>query len=240
MDSNENRLLRLLPGPLMGTVHLAASSAAIALLGDRGARSALRAALLIAIFAAVSGCGERSGDDAQRAAAKAASSARDIDVPPPAAQEIAKPVGAAAIIGRTMPPYPEGLTEVQGVCVPGSEDPERICDYGIAVLGRETMEQSPPGVYLVASRNAEPDAQQPLWKITDALDAPAAHDGHELQLGGCRLDGKLHSDVVALVRHSGAEYSSDIAWAKRLNVETGKFVDVELDDVDCLDPGYGV
>jgi hypothetical protein len=238
MGSNESRMCGQAFRSCIYAARAATASIVIAARRDRHADSALRAMLLIAVLAATSACGERSANDAERAAAEVAS-ARDTNLPPPAADEAAKPAGAAAIVGRTMPPYPEGLAEVQGVCVPGGEDPERICDFGIAVLGRETTENS-PGIYLVASRNAEPDAQYPLWKITDALDAPTANAGHELQLGGCRLDGELRSDVVALVRHGSTEYSADIGWAKRLNIETGKFVDVELGRVDCIDPGFGV
>lgn len=239
MGLKGNRMLRLMPRSLLCAAHVAATTTAIAMRRDRRATSTLRTALSIALLVTISACAQRDADDAARAETKAAS-ARGIDVPPPAAEEIAKPVGAAAIVGRMMPPYPEGLIEVQGVCVPGGEAPERICDFGIAVLGREAIEPSTSGAYLVASRNVEPDAQQPLWKITDALDAPIATAGHELQLGGCRLDGELRSDVVALVRHGASEYSADIGWAKRLNIETGKFLDIELDRVDCIDPGYGI
>jgi hypothetical protein len=203
---------------------------------SRALRMTLTAAVLAMLLA---GCTER----ATEAKAPAATSAPEVvDEPaasPPVAEAV-KPPDAAALIGTTMPPYPQGLTEVQGVCVPGGEAPERVCDYGLAVLGRELTETSPTNVYLVASRNVDPEASQPQWTITDALDAPENETGYELQLGGCRLENELRSDIVAFVRHSDAEYSSDITWVKRFDARTGKFADIERDRVDCINAGYGI
>ncbi|TXI50891.1 MAG: hypothetical protein E6Q50_02725 [Lysobacter sp.] len=165
---------------------------------------------------------------------------RVAETPPPAADEVAEVGDAASLIGRTLPPYPQGMSEVQGVCVPGGEQPERICDYGMAVLGREATDGTAVGVYLIASANTDPDAKQPVWRVTDALDAPRAEGGQELQLGGCRLDGDVRNEIVALVRHGDQEYSADVAWAKRLDIASGKFLAVELSRVDCVNAGYGV
>ncbi len=203
---------------------------------------ALRTTLTVAILATAIGCSERAVEDAKPLATTPApvDQTAQVDAPSPMAESVDKAAGAAALIGLTMPPYPKGLTEVQGVCVPGGEAPERVCDFGLAVLGREFAERSPANVYLVASRNADPEAQQPQWTITDALDTPAESAGRELQLGGCRLDGELRSDVVALVRHSDNEYSSDITWVRRLDTATGKFAEIELKRVDCINSGYGI
>ncbi len=197
------------------------------------------AALLVALSAcADGGRGDRSTP--ATAAKTPPAVARDAEAPPPVAEENGDVDTAAALIGRTLPPYPQGLNEVQGVCVPGGEQLERICDYGLAVLGHETIDPMPTGVYLIASANAEPDAKQPLWRVTDALDAPSAKAGYELQLGGCRLGGALRNEIVAVVRFGDTEYSADIAWAKRLDIATGKFVAVDLARVDCVNVGYGV
>jgi hypothetical protein len=199
-----------------------------------------RTIVVFAIVIGLLGCRERPAVDAKPMPATEPSSAGTAIAPPPAAEEYAPPAAQAALIGRTIPPYPQGLAEVQGVCVPGGEAPERICDFGIAVLGREGADLEPDGVYIIASRNADPDARQPSWVVTDALDAPIADAGRELQLGGCRLDGELRNDIVALVRHGEGEYSADIGWARRLEIASGKFVDVALRRVDCQNPGFGV
>ncbi len=186
------------------------------------------------------GCSERAQDDPKALSKTQTDTEQAPDVPPIADEERLVGVGQADLIGRTMPPYPQGLAEVQGVCVPGGPQPENICDFGIAVLGRENAEVEETGAYLVASRNATPDANQPSWVVTDALDTPVSPTGAELQLGGCRLDGEFRSDIVAVVAYDDNEYSTQIAWAKRLDIATGKFVEIELKRIDCLNPSYGV
>lgn len=196
---------------------------------------------LVVLLVALAACADGDdGGDAAPATQMPPTVERGAEATPPVAVETGDVDTAATLIGRTLPPYPQGLSEVQGVCVPGGEQLERICDYGLAVLGYETIEPAPTGVYLIASANAEPEAKQPLWRVTDALDAPQTKAGYELQLGSCRLDGAQHNDIVALVRFGDAEYSSDIAWAKRLDIATGKFVALELARVDCVNVGYGV
>lgn len=197
-------------------------------------------ALAVSLVAtvALSACG-RSGDAPPKAQTPAPAE-RVAETPAPAGEEVADVGAAASLIGRTLPPYPQGMNEVQGVCVPGGEQPERICDYGMAVLGREATDGTAVGVYLIASANTDPEAKQPAWRVTDALDAPRAEGGQELQLGGCRLDGEMRNEIVALVRHGDQEYSADVAWAKRLDIASGKFVAVELSQVDCVNAGYGV
>lgn len=195
---------------------------------------------LVALLVALTACADGSDGDAAPATKTPTTAERGAEATPAAEEENGDVDTAATLIGRTLPPYPQGLSEVQGVCVPGGEQLERICDYGLALLGYETIEPAPTGVYLIASANAEPDAKQPLWRVTDALDAPQAKAGYELQLGGCRLDGALRNDIVALVRFGEGEYSSDIVWAKHLDIATGKFVGLELARVDCVNVGYGV
>jgi hypothetical protein len=219
-------------------------------------RTALRAVLMLVVLSTALGCRRGSEEGAaeavgaaqapthtsvpaQATAEKSAASVAESALPPPAASEGPKPA-AAALIGQTMPPYPEGLVEAQGVCVSGGEGLERVCDFGIAVLGRENGEYT-SSMYLVASRNADPDASRPEWNITDAIDAPVAKEGYDLQLGACRVDGEMRGDIVALVRHSEEqEYSSDIAWKKSHDAKSGKFADIDRGRVDCVNPGYGL
>jgi hypothetical protein len=147
---------------------------------------------------------------------------------------------ALALIGRTVPPYPDGLGELQGGCVPGGDTIERACDFGLAVIGDNVGEDSATARYLIASRNTDSAAETPTWQISDAVDAPALAAGFELQLLGCRINGEDDSGLVAAVRYGEDEYSSDITWARRYDTASGKLADVPLDQVDCGNPGYGV
>lgn len=149
--------------------------------------------------------------------------------------------GAAALVGSRMPPYPDGLAEIVGSCVPGGEGLERVCDYGLAVLGRGDRDAgTATWVYLVGSRSTDPAADTPVWEITDALDVPVK-EGYQLQMADCRIDGQPARSVTALVRHAnGQEYSADIAWARHYDTASGKFMEIGGAKVDCVDPGAGV
>ena len=59
---------------------------------------------------------------------------------------------AVELVGKTMPPYPDGLREVGGACLSDSTDAGHVCDYSIGLL---------------ADANADPDAE-PLMRYVIA------------------------------------------------------------------------
>jgi len=182
------------------------------------------------------------GERAPQAAPAAAASSAATDTPPAQAEPAAAPVaGAAALIGMRVPPYPDGLLDIVGSCIPGGEGLDHVCDYGMTVLGRGDRDAgTAQGVYLVGSRNTDTAADSPVWEITDAVDMPVS-DGYQLQIADCRIDGQPSRGVAALVRHGdGGEYSADIAWARRYDTASGKFVETGDAKVDCVDPAAGV
>lgn len=185
--------------------------------------------------------GERAPDATAEPVAPAAAAPATADAQPARAYTAAATVaGAAALIGTRVPPYPDGLLDLVGSCIPGGEGLDHVCDYGMSVLGRGDRDAgTAQGVYLVGSRNADTAAPSPVWEITDAIDMPAS-DGYQLQIADCRIDGQPARDLAALVRHGGQEYSADIAWARRYDTASGKFVEVGDAKVDCVDPGAGV
>lgn len=149
--------------------------------------------------------------------------------------------GEGSLVGLDMPPYPDGLRELQGTCLSDSDDPARVCDYGIAVLG--TMDE--PDVdavprHIVAQRSLGRDGDLPRWRITDAVPYPQTGKDYWLQIGTCRVDGKDDGNVAALVRHADAEYSDDVTRAWRLDFGSGRLQDIDPASVDCLNEGLGV
>lgn len=200
-------------------------------------------ALLLSLLLGACADGERTADTAPAASTDAGA---DADSPQTVPADTAAPAStsavanAAALVGVRVPPYPGGLIDIVGSCVPGGEGLEHVCDYGISVLGHGDRDSgTAQGVYLVGSRNTDPAADMPVWEITDALDMPAA-DGYLLQIADCRLDGQPSRSVAALVRHGGEEFSTDIAWARLYDTATGKFVETGSAKIDCIDPGAGV
>ena len=152
------------------------------------------------------------------------------------------PAAAVELAGRTVPPYPGGLQDVGGACVSDSPDPAHVCDFSIGVLADAAAgtDDEPALRYVVAGRMAGRDGTHALWKITDVLPYPTVGRGYSWQAGSCRVDQVDDGKVIALVNHSaGQEYLTDIAWARRLDLHSGKFSVLDPARVDCLNEGFG-
>lgn len=157
------------------------------------------------------------------------------------------PMGIAAaelpLIGKTMPPYPEGLREVGGICLADSSNPGAVCDYSIGLLADTSRDHDAAAVmrYVVAGRMQGRDGTTALWKITDALPYPVVAQDYFWQAGSCRVDRVEDSKVIAVLRHDlEQEYSGDVAWARKLDLKSGKFVIVDPARVDCINESFGL
>ena len=145
-------------------------------------------------------------------------------------------------VGRTLPPYPAGLQELQGACLAGGPGIAHVCDHSIAVLGHRPSDpaRQPVARWVVSSRNVDRAARQPRWLVTDAIEVPKPRAGYELQIGTCRVDGVDAPDIVAFVRHREDEISRDVRWVRRYDLATGKLASVEAGRVDCINEAAGL
>ncbi len=149
---------------------------------------------------------------------------------------------AVELVGKTMPPYPEGLREVGGACLSDSIDADHVCDYSIGLLADASADPDAEPVmrYVTAGRLAGRDGPLALWKITDAQAYPKVAKGFSWQAGTCRVDKVGDARVIAVVRQGlEPEYLTDVAWARRLDLKSGKFAVVDPARVDCINEGYG-
>jgi len=151
------------------------------------------------------------------------------------------PTAAADLVGKVMPPYPDGLEELGGSCVSASTDRARVCDYSVGVLA------SPPDAsglsvprYVVAGRLAGRDGPRARWEITDAVPYPAGRQDYYLQFGTCRVEGKDDPRVAAIVRQhdTATEWLKDVAWAGRLRLPDARFDVLDARAVDCINEAY--
>ena len=150
--------------------------------------------------------------------------------------------GAVELIGKTVPPYPEGLQDIGGSCLSDSTDPEHVCDFSIGLLAdaHTDPEAEPVLRYVIAGRMAGREGPLALWKITDAQAYPKVATGFFWQAGSCRVDKVDDAKVIAIVRQAAEqEYLTDIAWARRLDLKSGKFSVLDPARVDCINEGYG-
>lgn len=151
-------------------------------------------------------------------------------------------VVAVELVGKTMPPYPDGLREVGGACLSDSTDAGHVCDYSIGLLADANADPDaePLMRYVIAGRMAGRDGPLALWKVTDAQAYPDVAKGFSWQAGTCRLDKVDDPRLIAVVRQGlEQEYLRDVAWARRLDLESGKFVAIDPARVDCINEGYG-
>lgn len=150
--------------------------------------------------------------------------------------------GAVELIGKTVPPYPEGLQDVGGSCLSDSADPEHVCDFSIGLLADAGTDSNAEPVlrYVVAGRMAGREGPLALWKITDMQPYPKVGKGFFWQAGSCRVDKVDDAKLIAVVRQdTEQEYLTDVAWARRLDLKSGKFSVVDPVRVDCVNEGYG-
>jgi hypothetical protein len=151
-------------------------------------------------------------------------------------------VGAVELIGKTVPPYPAGLRDVGGSCLSDSTDPAHVCDFSIGLLADAGTDPSAEPVlrYVVAGRMAGREGPLALWKITDAQPYPKTVKGYFWQAGSCRVDKVDDGKVIAVVRQGAEqEYLADVVWARRLDLESGRFSVIDPKRVDCINEGYG-
>lgn len=155
-------------------------------------------------------------------------------------------VVAVELVGKTMPPYPDGLREVGGICLSDSTGTGHICDYSIGLLADTSADPDvesdaePLMRYVTAGRLAGRDGPLALWKVTDAQAYPRVAKGFFWQAGTCRVDKIDDPNVIAVVRQGlEQEYLGDVAWARRLDLKSGKFVAIDPARVDCINEGYG-
>lgn len=147
----------------------------------------------------------------------------------------------AGLVGQVVPPYPDGLQDIGGSCVSDSIDPAHVCDHAITVLADADgdPEREPVPRYVIAGRMAGRDGPRARWEITDAVPYPSNQPGYYLQFGSCRLNRQGDHRVAAMVRQHGMQpWLTDIAWAGRIELSSGRFTVLDAKAVDCLNEAY--
>lgn len=150
--------------------------------------------------------------------------------------------GVVELLGKTMPPYPDGLREVGGACLSDSTDSGHVCDYSIGLLADVDADPDAEPVmrYVIAGRLVGRDGGSALWKVTDAQAYPKAAKGFFWQAGTCRVDKVEDPNLIAVVQQGQEqEYLTEVIWARRLELKNGQFAVIDPARVDCINEGYG-
>jgi hypothetical protein len=109
-----------------------------------------------------------------------------------------------SLVGKIVPPYPAGLDELQGACIPGGPSHDQLCDFGLVVIGKRASDPDREAIslQLLATRDAEPGAANARWRVVDAVAVPKARKGYWLQIGSCRIDRVDGPGVVVMATAS--------------------------------------
>ncbi len=146
--------------------------------------------------------------------------------------------GPPALVGKVVPPYPDGLKSNTGSCVGSDTDPKDVCARSIATLD----DASDRTLQLLAAQFVDRVGDEPRWRITDAIPYPTLRTDELVAIATCQRAGEDDAAVVAII-DPGAEGTAQldmlpaVRWAVRLDRATGKFLRVPPSQVRCYNEG---
>ena len=134
---------------------------------------------------------------------------------------------AEELIGKRVPPFPNGMYKGGGSCIANAQDP---CHRGVSVLMSAAGKEI--GVYASVS-DGHDERGKPFSIVTDVIPYPKVNAGHHLDWSSCRYDGVEDSAVISVVKQSKQPWLSSAGWAYRVENASGKFIKLDPKRVDC-------
>jgi hypothetical protein len=135
----------------------------------------------------------------------------------------------ASLVGMRVPPYPAGMTERSGTCLPaagGAKD----CQYSLSVIDSDS---TAPSLAVALESTTGGTREQPLWRVVDTAELPRVRSGYSLEMGSCRVDERKDEGVMAIVKTGTEKYWGDSYWAVRFDRKQKRFVTLPAAAVDC-------
>lgn len=146
--------------------------------------------------------------------------------------------GGPVLIGKVVPPYPDGMKSNTGSCVGSGMEPEELCARSIITLddGEDRT------VQLLAAKFVDRLGDEPRWRITDAVPYPALRRDELVAIATCQRDGVDDAGVLAIIDTglegaSGLDMLPAVRWALRLDRKTGRFMRISPARVRCYNEG---
>lgn len=143
-----------------------------------------------------------------------------------------------ALVGKVVPPYPDGLKSNTGSCVGSDTDPKDVCARSIATLD-DARDRT---LQLLAAEFVDRVGDEPRWRITDAIAYPVLRADELVAIATCQRAGVDDVSVVAIIDvggegTAGLDMLPAVRWAVRLDRATGKFLRVSPAQVRCYNEG---
>lgn len=150
----------------------------------------------------------------------------------------ALPAGAVDLVGKTAPPYPDGMTSSMGTCVTDTAGLEHVCDYGIAIV------DDAKGIHRLVIAQQSLGLHGAAWRVLDTLTYPPLRKDEQLSIGTCRAHGSEDTSILAVVGSGSgdedAEFLGRVREAWRLDFAKKRFVPIPVAGIDCLNESYGL
>lgn len=138
------------------------------------------------------------------------------------------------LIGSLVPPYPYGVKNHMGTCIPVESD---ICAYAISSLN------DPDGnVIAIAAEKGlgHTSDGRGVFQILDIIEAPRKQAGQIWAFEECHLNGVVEPTTIALVEYevvSAWIEARDTVWSVRFDIDSQALVQLPPSQVQCILPG---
>lgn len=138
----------------------------------------------------------------------------------------------ATLVGQRVPPYPAGLSERSGVCLPaggGAKD----CQYSLSVLDSDRGGPATVVALELVARNAK---SEQAWRVVASTEIPDVKEGYSIEMRSCRLDRRKDEAILAIVTPMAGKPGSpwgNSYWAVRFDRKQKRFTTLPADKVDC-------
>lgn len=146
--------------------------------------------------------------------------------------------GEPVLVGKIVPPYPDGFQSNTGSCVGEGTDPDQLCARSIATLD----DAEDRTLQLLAAKFVDRVGDEPRWLITDSVPYPALRRDELVAIATCQRDGMDDAGLAAIIDTGmegalGLDMLPAVRWAVRLDRKTGRFVRVAPSRVRCYNEG---
>ncbi|MDH5445942.1 MAG: hypothetical protein OEY52_10315 [Gammaproteobacteria bacterium] len=143
---------------------------------------------------------------------------------------------AENLIGKVVPPYPDGLKSRQGACISVELGDNKFCDYAV----EELQEIGKKPHTIVIKKQIGRKGKKAIWKITDQIDYPEIRKGEYLTFAGCKVNNVFDQTVMAVVSFTESQFHKATSWAAIVNLKSGLVTKIQPNGIECDNAGWGV
>ena len=142
-----------------------------------------------------------------------------------------------SLAGSTIPPVPSGFKNQLGACVAEEPSYEHACEFSVGILEDDA---GVPKILYGARLKERDKSGHFIWLIVDSFDLPTLPKGYQLSYADCGPHGDIDATIVAAVRlDMSKDLLDEVLWAKRLDLKAGRFVDMPVKGLKCVNAAFG-